>query len=46
MTHDPQTQGYEVGYDAAGNVEVIEGAPRGTDDTAEISAADQQTALA
>jgi len=45
MTHDPHTKGYEVGYDAAGEVEIIEGEARAPEDNA-LSATDQQTALA
>jgi len=41
MTHDaPDTQGYEVGYDDAGRVQIIEGAAH-----AEVSDAVQATAL-
>ena len=43
MKHDADSKGYEVGYDAAGNVEVIEGAPRPAED---MLPADTQTAIA
>jgi len=43
MTHDTGTMGYEVGYDEAGKVQIIEGAAR--DETAELPVAAQQTAL-
>ncbi|WP_333711865.1 chlorophyllide a reductase subunit Y [Yoonia sp.] len=44
MTHDTQTQGYEVGYDASGEVEIIEGVAREAGEVV-LSEADQQTAL-
>ena len=44
MTHDTDTQGYEVGYDDAGEVQIIEGVAR--DETADLlDAGTQATAL-
>ncbi|MDX8349875.1 chlorophyllide a reductase subunit Y [Cognatiyoonia sp. IB215446] len=44
MMHEPDTQGYEVGYDEAGNVQIIEGVAR--DEVSEdLSDQAQQTAL-
>ena len=42
MTHDGSSQGYEVGYDEAGNVQIIEGVARAEGDLPEGAA---QTAL-
>ncbi|MDX8354642.1 chlorophyllide a reductase subunit Y [Cognatiyoonia sp. IB215182] len=44
MTHEPDTQGYEVGYDDAGNVQIIEGVAR-DEMSADLSDQAQQTAL-
>jgi chlorophyllide a reductase subunit Y len=43
MTHDADTQGYEVGYDDAGEVQIIEGTAR--EDVTDMPAGVQQTAL-
>ncbi len=40
MSNDLTREGYEVGYDAAGDVEIIRGEPR-----AEVSSEVEQTAL-
>ncbi|WP_439154536.1 chlorophyllide a reductase subunit Y [Yoonia sp.] len=44
MTHEAATQGYEVGYDEAGKVRIIEGAAR-DDATPDLPEAAAQTAL-
>ncbi|MGJ8622968.1 MAG: chlorophyllide a reductase subunit Y [Yoonia sp.] len=43
MTHEADTKGYEVGYDEAGKVQIIEGVAR--DDAPALPVGDQQTAL-
>ena len=43
MTPEPETQGYEVGYDDAGDVQIIEGTAR--EDTSDLPTGVQQTAL-
>lgn len=44
MTHEPDTHGYEVGYDDAGNVQIIEGVAR-AEVPGDLSHDAQQTAL-
>lgn len=44
MMHEPDTKGYEVGYDEAGNVQIIEGVPR-QEVRGDLSNGARQTAL-